>query len=194
MKLLSIDPSLVNSGWALFRHGELIGVGHVQTKVMPLAERLSLLQERVSGLIARVELCSGDTLICEDATTMKDPSAALKIEQVRGIFECTARFAGASVPGRINPRTVHTMVLGMRGSQLAREIVKAAAAEVVRHLYGAALKELNFLTTAANLKRYQDICDAILVGHVGLLQMEEARRMQVSFPEYFELRSQRHKK
>ncbi len=191
VRMLAVDPSLTSSGWALFEGAKLIGVGHIKTKVGPIAPRLESIQSSVTELLTKCGLNADSVVVCEDATTMVDPSSALKLEQVRGIFECCARALGATVPGRINPRSVQSALLGMRGSQVKREAVKAAAVEVVRYHYSAMLQQLNFPTSIAHLTKHQDICDAVLVGHMALLRMEEARRLTVPLWEVFEIRRRR---
>lgn len=47
--LLSVDPSLTNSGWAVFRDGTLAKVGHVPTEPRdPLANRVIALANQVT--------------------------------------------------------------------------------------------------------------------------------------------------
>lgn len=191
MKILAVDPSLTSSGWALFEGVRLIGVGHIKTRVGPIALRLESIQGSVLELFKRCNLNEDSVVVCEDATAMVDPSSALKLEQVRGIFECCARALGATVPGRINPRSIQSALLGMRGAQVKREAVKAAAVEVVRHHYGVMLEQLNFPASISHLKRHQDICDAVLVGHMALIRIEEARRLRVPLWEVFEIKRRR---
>jgi len=177
-RLLAIDPSLTCSGWALFevKGGALCGVGKLRSlgAAVPLAARLQDLQGRIAALMDRFEFSSGDVLICEEQTTMRDPRAAFKVEQVRGIFEAVARSRKVKVPGRLNPRSVQFEIMGLKGKQTKREIVKEVAVEVVRSLYGPALSGMGFDTTAKNLKRNQDIVDAILVGSLGLSRIRSA--------------------
>src|SRR5689334_2486040 len=120
--LLSVDPSLTCSGWALFslRSTALMGVGKIRS--LPpshaLPDRLNDLQRKVQAVFDQFQLTEKDILVCEAPTTMKDPSAAIKVEQVRGMFESLARTRRVTVPGRINPRTVHHELLGLKGRQL----------------------------------------------------------------------------
>jgi Holliday junction resolvasome RuvABC endonuclease subunit len=191
MIILSVDPSLQSSGWALFDHNNLLGVGYLKTRFEPLAPRLVSLQRRVESLLKSCRIDHNALVICEDATTMRNPQTAMKIEQVRGIFECAARSMGATVPGRINPRTVQSTLLGMRGAQVKREYVKAAIVEVVKHHYSDQLEQLSFPSTAQELRRHQDICDAILIGHMARLKIIEANRLGVPLWEVFETRRAR---
>lgn len=191
MRILAVDPSLTSSGWALFEKRRLLGVGHIKTRVGPIAPRLESIQGSVTELLSRCGLNHDSVVVCEDATAMVDPSSALKLEQVRGIFECCARAQGATVPGRINPRSIQSALLGLRGTQLKREAVKAAAVEVVRYQYGEMLEQLNFSASIPHLKKHQDICDAILVGHMVLLRIEEALRLAVPLWQVFEIKRRR---
>ena len=189
-RLLAVDPSLTCSGWALFSlaNGELLGVGHLRalTNALPLATRLADLQQRVDTLVRDLKLGLGDILVCEAPTTMRDPRAALKVEQVRCIFESSARLRQLEVPGRINPRTVQHAQMGLRGPQQSRTSVKASAVSVVRIGYAAALKNLGFASDERNLKRYQDIVDAVLLGGLAVTWIKCADRSGIERAEYFE--------
>src|SRR5690606_567012 len=132
-RLLAVDPSLTCSGWALFElatarpgQGKLVAVGKIRSLSprVPLATRFSDLQRKIVGVYESLSLSGNDVLICESQTTMRDPRAAFKVEQVRGIFETVARSRSLHVPGRINPRSVQSEVMGLRGKQLARAVVK----------------------------------------------------------------------
>ena len=177
--LLAIDPSLRSTGWVLFAadSGEP-GCGGIIVppgSKIPLAHRLDFLQEQVEALLARLELGPGDILICEGpAPLVHNPISALKVERVRGIFESVARMRGVSVPGRVNPRTVQTELLGMRGKQLAREEVKAWARETAARLYGERLEKLNLNPdgTPSVKPISQDIVDALLIGTLAISRIK----------------------
>ena len=193
-RLLAIDPSLTCSGWALFEveRGSLCGVGKLKSLAasVAMAARLQDLQTRIGALLDRFELGRHDVLICEEQTTMRDPRAAFKVEQVRGIFESVARSRRVTVPGRLNPRSVQFEIMGLKGKQTKREIVKEVAAEVVRSLYGSTLKGMGFDATTANLKRNQDIVDAILVGSLGLSRIRSAEAAGEELGVFFHKRIQ----
>ncbi len=175
---MAIDPSLTCSGWALFdvRTEKVLAVGKVRSKEpsIPLAERLSDLQIKISKIMHDLSLGTGDCLICEAPTTMRDPRAAIKVEQVRGIFEAVARMREATVPGRINPRSVHHEVLGFGGKQVIRVEVKRAAVEVASRLFQDPLSAIGFDPSHKNLKKHQDIVDALLLGYLGLTKLRSA--------------------
>ena len=105
---------------------------------------------------------------------MKDPNAAIKVEQVRSIFETLARNSGIYVPGRINPRSVQYEILGIKGKQIKRILVKDIAVNAVYNLYLESLESLGFLCTKSNLRRHQDIVDAILIGNLAMTKMQNA--------------------
>jgi hypothetical protein len=151
-----------------------------------MAERFRDLQGRLAACFADLELGPHDFLVCEAPTTMRDPRAALLVEQVRALIEALARARGVSVPGRVNPRTVQQEVIGLRGKQLRRDTVKHSALQVVRALYERELEALGFPTDPDELKRHQDIIDAILVGNVALARVHTAVRTGVSPAELFE--------
>ena len=177
-RLLSIDPSLTCSGWALFRLSDdrLLAVGKVRSlpPAVAMHRRLSDLQQKIHGIYEAIDLDLNDVLICEAPTTMRDPRAAFKVEQVRGIFETLARTRAVSIPGRVNPRSVHYEILGLTGKQQARVEVKKTAVEVVRRLFSESLRGLGFDPSPKNLTRHQDIVDAILIGYLGLSKLKTA--------------------
>jgi len=177
--LLAIDPSLTCSGWALFStlNQNLLALGKIRTigPRYPLAERLSTLQANVRELIVQAKLGGKDILICEAPTTMRDPSAAIKVEQVRSVFEVIAREYFVQVPGRINPRSVQYELLGMRGKQVKRELVKESARSLVASLYAEALKNFGLPIEVQKLKVHQDLVDAILIGRLGLSKIHSAK-------------------
>ena len=178
-RLLAVDPSLTCSGWACFdvKSDRLIAVGKIRSKgpEEPLAERLADLQQKIAKVLDDLQLGARDVVVCEAPTTMRDPRAAIKVEQVRCIFEVLARGRGAEVPGRINPRTVHHELLGLRGRQAVRAEVKRAATNVAQRLFAEPLGALGFDISARHLTRNQDIVDALLLGYIGLTRLRTAR-------------------
>ena len=189
-RLLAVDPSLVCSGWALFAvtSGKLLGVGKVRSlgTSFPMARRLEDLQLKITNLLDGLSLRANDVLVCEAQTTMRDPKAALKVEQVRGLFEVSARSLGAAVPGRINPRTVQFEVMGLHGRQLTRPVVTATAVEVVRRTFSAELTAIGFGDQLAVLQRHQDIVDALLIGRLALSRLQHARVASVPMAALFD--------
>lgn len=178
--LFAVDPSLTCSGWALFEVGgarlKLVGKIRSEPPKVPLAERLRLLFDCIEDTMEQLKLSSNDILVCEAATTMRDPNAALKVEQVRGMFESSARARKITVPGRINPRSVQYEVMGLRGKQMPRQDVKAAALNTVESLYGNVLMKIGLIRESSDLKRHQDIVDAILVGQLAISRIRSARQ------------------
>ncbi|RIL10457.1 MAG: hypothetical protein DCC75_04315 [Proteobacteria bacterium] len=177
-KVIAVDPSLTCSGWALFsvERDRLLAVGKIKSlgPNIALAERLRDLQEKIASLIVSLELGEEDALVCESPTTMRDPGAAFKVEQVRGIFETIARSHSILVPGRINPRSVHQEVLGLRGQQLGRQIVKDTAVHAVKALFSQALEDMGFSCGDDSLSKHQDIVDAILLGSLAVTRLRSA--------------------
>ena len=175
-RLLAIDPSLTCSGWALFdlQQEVVLGVGKVKSQppTVPLQDRLVDLQSKIEGLISSLGISPKDLVLCEAPTTMKDPRAAIKVEQVRGIFESIARARSATVPGRLNPRSVHSEVLGLTGKQVPRKEVKEVAVQICGSLFSRDLKKLGFDCSLINLKRHQDIVDALLIGHLAVRKIK----------------------
>lgn len=194
-RLLAIDPSLTCSGWALFsiETGTLTSVGKIRSlpPTFPLADRLRDLQEKILKTITNISLGINDVLICEAQTTMRDPKAAFKVEQVRGIFETIARGYSITVPGRINPRSVHHEVMGLNGKQLPRNEIKTMAVQVVSTLFTSALSNMGFDTDTKSLARHQDIVDAILIGNLALSWIKSAQIAGHSLEAFFDSRERR---
>ncbi len=178
MRLVAIDPSITCTGWALFdvQSERLLGVGKI--KPLPptytLANRLDNLQSQIKSFLSEIKLTKDDILICESPTSMKDPSAAFKVEQVRCIFEALAREQNIQVPGRINPRTIQYEILGLRGRQLERAIVKELAVGIVERTQKKNLDRIGFSCSTENLKKHQDIVDAILIGSLAISRVKSA--------------------
>lgn len=187
--LLSVDPSLTCSGWALFSvtDGSLCAVGKIRS--LPpktgLAKRYIDLQDKITSLFKTLKLGLKDVVVCEAETTMKDPRSAFRVERVRGIFETLARSNQCAVPGRINPRSVHNEIMGLKGKQVKREIVKETAVVIVRNLYGKELGSFGLEISSHELKKHQDIVDAILVGHLGVVRVQSAGRAGISIDTLF---------
>ena len=188
--LFAVDPSLTCSGWALFSLNEksphAFGVFTPPGPKFALEFRLQTLQEEISSLFSDLSLGKGDYLVCEGpAPLVKNPQSSLKVERVRSIFETLAREREIKVPGRINPRTLQTELLGMRGQQLKRTEVKRWARDTVEKLYGA---NLNHLKTSGKLKKKipQDIIDAILIGTIALSRIQISSQTGLPLTEAFE--------
>lgn len=154
----------------------MLAVGKIKSAPpsISLATRLERLQGAIKKVVSDLSLGELDVLVCEAPTTMKDPHNAIKVEQVRGLFESTGRSRGVVVPGRVNPRSVQYEVMGLRGKQVARTEVKAAAVRTVQYLYTPALQRLGLATTGDDLKKHQDIVDAMLIGRFAVLRIQGA--------------------
>jgi len=188
-RLLAVDPSLTCSGWALFSiHRErIVSIGKIRSLPAqePLASRYTDLQSKIESLFAKLELKVGDILVCEAPTTMRDPQAAFKVEQVRGIFETVARTKQVLVPGRLNPRSVQQEIMGLSGKQRPRHEVKRTATTIVKSLYSDNLLALGFEVEFNSLSKHQDIIDAILVGNLALTRIRSARLTNSPIEELF---------
>jgi len=193
--LLGVDPSLTCSGWALFNVSSerLIAVGKMRSlpPKLPLPKRLVDLQERIEQLLKSLDLGNADIMVAEAPTTMRDPRAAFKVEQVRTIFETLGRKRGLLVPGRLNPRSIHHELLGLRGKQRPRAEVKEMAVQVVSRLFCDGLQALSFSPTAENLRKHQDIVDALLLGYLGMTRVRSALQTGSAVIDQFKSRADR---
>lgn len=194
MKLLAVDPSLRSTGWALFEGKQIAHVGIISAPgpEFALASRLSVLQKSVTELIARLEMKAGDVLICEGpAPLVLNPATALKVEHVRGIFESVARSAQVTVPGRINPRTLQSELLGFKGKQLSRTIVKESARQVAFQLYGKEFQSVFGMSVKGERKKQvpQDVIDAALIGTLALTKIRLAQSSGMDLVQMFAERS-----
>ena len=90
------------------------------------------------------------------------------------------------MPGRVNPRSVQFEVMGLAGKQVARAEVKAAAVRTVQYLYTPALQRLGLATTLEDLKKHQDIVDAVLIGRFAVLRIQGALDARQSLESVFD--------
>lgn len=196
--ILAIDPSLTCSGWALFDYESerLLGVGKIRS--LPpsegLANRLSDIQIRVEKLVGTLGLGHNDVLITEGETSILNPHGAFKVERVRSIFEAVARNLNIEVPGRINPRSLQSELLGLRGAQAKREIVKKVACETVKSLFATQLSQLGFQADLDKLSVHQDIVDAILIGVFAHSKIRYAIQMNQTIESAFEISKSKRRK
>lgn len=182
-KLLAIDPSLTQSGWAIFSLAsqKILDFGVIKSvgTSSPLINRLVDLQEKILALLEKHFLCAEDFLICEGpAPITLNPSSSIKVEQVRGIFETLARDRGVKVLNRLNPRTVQNELLGIKGKQLPRKEVKSVARSVFSSFYPELVK--------ANPKIEQDSVDAILIGTLAQARIVQNIKLGIPVEKIFE--------
>lgn len=170
--------------------GGLVAAGmiHPPGTERPLHYRLSCLQDKVQGLLERLNLSEKDFLVCEGpAPLVKNPQSSLKVEQVRSVFEAVARSLGVCVPGRVNPRTVHTEILSLRGKQLARREVKIVAQETASRIFGQQFTDIVAGSTTGRAKKIpQDIVDALLIGVLALSRIQQASQLNLDSYELFQ--------
>lgn len=162
--LLAVDPSLRQSGWALFdvsREAPVsCGIISPFDHKADLSERLLSLHTSIETLFKDLALSSGDYVVCEGpAPVSLNPSSSIKVEQVRGIFEGIARSRGILVPGRLNPRTIQSELFGLRGTQIPRKEVKQVARSILLQMFEGN-RSLRFDIKTIS----QDATDAILIG------------------------------
>ena len=155
---------------------------------MLLAERFRRLQRRIESLFDTLGLGGQDVLVCEGATSMKDPHNAMKVEHVRSIFETLGRSRATCVPGRINPRSVQHEIMGLYGKQIPRQEVKFAAVQTALALFAKDLQRLGLISEVdgEDLGQHQDVVDALLVGQFAMTRIEAARDGSLPLEEVFQ--------
>ncbi|MBL7662257.1 crossover junction endodeoxyribonuclease RuvC [bacterium] len=176
--LLSVDPSLRSTGWVLFsietQAPVIAGLIKPTNTQLALASRLNQFQNTVSELLEYLKLNSKDYLVCEGpAPLVLNPQSALKVEHVRGMFETIARARNVCVPGRLNPRSVQSEILGLRGAQINRKQVKAVAKKTCEQLFPNLNLELVGIKIRKN-ELPQDIIDALLIGMLACSRIRQA--------------------
>ncbi|HMO18382.1 MAG TPA: hypothetical protein PKA63_08625 [Oligoflexia bacterium] len=190
--ILAVDPSLTQSGWALFSLKEqrpiAWGLIKGESTSIPLGERLLVLHKKVQELFLTCSLSKGDYVVCEGpAPVSLNPSSSIKVEQVRGIFEGIARSNGVEVPGRLNPRTIQSELLGLKGRQIPRDEVKRIARTVVNQLFPVCPVKGSIEGQARDFSKIsQDAIDAILVGVLARAKVSHALTSGVPLSLMFE--------
>lgn len=169
-RLLAVDPSLTCTGWAVFDIASQRPTDYAVIRPPGpkenLTDRYDWIQEAVDKVFTSLCLGRGDYLICEGpAPLVKNPESALRVERVRSIFEAVGRMHGLRVLSRLNPRTVQTEVLGLRGKQIPRTQVKELA-------HSTALRVFPEINNYNEKKLSQDIVDAILVGMLAVSKIQ----------------------
>lgn len=140
-RVLAIDPGLTVSGWAVLdaQSGGLLLCGTTRPPgpSIKLETRLEVFQSLASSLFSRLALTQLDAVVCEAAAPLVlNPASAEKVERVRSTWESVARANSVPVLERVNPRTIQTQMLGLRGAQAIRADVKRIARSVAQHIFG----------------------------------------------------------
>lgn len=186
-RLLAIDPSISACGWALFcvNTTNPLDAGVFRPpKQGHLESRLALLQKTVEAFFANIEFGKEDFLVCEGPAPLHtNPMSSMVVERVRGIFETLARAKGAMVPGRINPRSIHSEILGLYGKQVNRVYVKQIARTCATHLFQEFITFKQEETNSAQLA--QDLIDALLIGAAACSRVGQAQASNMSVYIYF---------
>ncbi len=184
-RLIAIDPSLTCTGWVVFdvesQRPTYCSVFRPPGTEVALSERYDWLQSEVMRAFDQQALGPGDFLVCEGpAPLVKNPESALRVERVRSIFEAVGRLNGVKVLQRLNPRTVQTEILGLRGKQLARDQVKSIARSTVLQV---------FPEFTNDKKLSQDVVDALLIGMLAVSKVQIHVRTGMSLELLFQTRN-----
>lgn len=117
MKVLGIDPGLVNMGWGIIiadgsrlRH---VANGIVRSRSLSLAARLCDLHR---GLVAVIAEHAPDAAAVEQTFVNKDAVGTLKLGQARGIALLAPAQAGITV-GEYAPNAVKKTIVGVGHAQ-----------------------------------------------------------------------------
>ncbi|WP_160120517.1 crossover junction endodeoxyribonuclease RuvC [Rhodovarius lipocyclicus] len=99
VRILGLDPGLTHTGWGLIEaaRGRLVHVAHgaISTKpVTPLPERLSAIYRGLEALLMELR---PDEAAVEHTYVNKNPAAALKLGQARGVVLLAPAMAGLPV-------------------------------------------------------------------------------------------------
>jgi crossover junction endodeoxyribonuclease RuvC len=99
VRLLGLDPGLQHTGWGVVESAgsrlSHLGDGVISTTAdLPLAERLAALHR---GLLALLEAWRPDEAAVEHTYVNKNPGAALKLGQARGVVMLAPALAGIPV-------------------------------------------------------------------------------------------------
>jgi len=169
-RLLAVDPSLTCTGWAVFdidsQRPTEFSIIRPPGPTSHLSDRYDWLQEEVVKVYSSLGLGRGDFIVCEGpAPLVKNPESSLRVERVRSIFEAVGRMHGVKVLTRLNPRTVQSEVLGLKGKQIPRAEVKELARSTALQVF----PEIGKITEK---KLSQDIVDALLVGMLAVSKIQ----------------------
>lgn len=117
MKVLGIDPGLVNMGWGIIiadgsrlRH---VANGVIRSRADSLAARLCDLH---AGLVAVIAAHAPDAAAVEQTFVNKDAAGTLKLGQARGVALLAPAQAGLEV-GEYAPNAVKKTVVGVGHAQ-----------------------------------------------------------------------------
>lgn len=114
MRVIGIDPGLVNTGWGVIERGEgsrlrYVASGALKTKSGDMAPRLSVLFRALSEVIAEY---APDVAAVENTFVNRDPAGALKLGHARAIALLTPAEAGLQV-FEYYPNAVKKTVVGV---------------------------------------------------------------------------------
>ena len=120
VKVLGIDPGTRSTGYGLVEAAEgritYIASGCIRPAAGAMAQRLGEIQGGISELIAAH---GASQLAIEEVFMSRNPQAALKLGQARGVAMATAVAAGLEV-FEYAPRTVKKAVVGTGGATKAQ--------------------------------------------------------------------------
>ncbi|MCS6961758.1 MAG: crossover junction endodeoxyribonuclease RuvC [Deltaproteobacteria bacterium] len=169
-KVLAVDPSSSSLGWAIIDTREIpldAGVFYYNTDIS-ISNRVKHIVNEIKHIIDCYNLKRGDYFVVESSAGCINPRTFLILERIRGAGEAVALLNGLTVLGRINPRSIHVNLLGIKKS-LARVFVKSAIRSYVEKQFSAFLKSAEIEVIPKN----QDVFDALLLGYyfVRILKM-----------------------
>lgn len=130
-RILGIDPGSQTTGYGIIdiqgSHSRYFDCGCIRTPSKhPLPERLKIIFQAITEIITR---CRPHTLAIEQIFMHRNPDAAFKLGQARGVAICAGAMANLPI-GEYSPRAIKQAIVGSGG----------ASKEQVQHMVCALLE------------------------------------------------------
>lgn len=154
-RILGIDPGSQTTGYGVIdiqgNHSQYFDCGYIRTPTKhPLPERLKIIFQSITDIIAS---CRPHTLAVEQIFMHRNPDAALKLGQARGVAICAGAMADLPI-SEYTPRAVKQAIVGSG----------AANKEQVQHMVCALLQ----LQTCPQADAADALAIALCHGHTLL--------------------------
>lgn len=157
MNLLSIDPSLSSTGYAIIDNEtyEILEKGRITTNnKLHTDDRVISI---ISSLIKVQQKYNVDTIILEDGYVGFSAKTSLQLSELRGAIIAIFKYKNMNVAHRM-PSEIRKN-FGLQGNAKKEEV-----ADAVLKIYPQLLEEIGPYSDKANKKKTSDIYDAISIG------------------------------